>query len=457
MDFEAIKRRLCLDAHHKMERFCIIVILLVAVLMSVWGIGMKKKADLEKLYLSSAAVYTTDATFSLTKDKFYVQDLYCDKDRTKAFILMKSAKDKDSMDNLPTDASDYKVFMTADKGSKIEGVPKCGIYIFGSTGYIGLYFVDKAGFSDAMYNIILRNTRIIANGVTPAESGSHWDTFNDLQIFANLNGMDATPAEFLNDEQPDIQNIYSELILKESMEKVIYDLNDLLVDMNSRMYRINDYGRRLREHKIRVPVLPTAIANDYVSDKVEDSQNNPVDFNVTMFDDIGQFLSGNNYYNIILSTDEDGNSDKYKTSDLYLSTNYVFPGGLQVNYQDISIRNGILDKVMPAGMTFQEWYQSKRDEKSEYAQRVDYKLSPTDRWSWEDGTDFVVNNSYITPEEKEIQTLIRQYCNEVNALYEDKKSYQQEKLIEFARYEYEAKNAAGVFSISVSDDNLTLY
>lgn len=466
MDFNAVKKFFFLDDHHKMERFCIIVLLLVAILVSLWGYGLKKKSDLEKLYLTSAAVYTKGAMFSLTKDEVIVHNMYCDKDRTKAFILLQVSKpgnvsgandSSNPMINLPTDASNYSLWLTAEKGSKVEGHPKAGIYVFGSTGYIGLYFVDKGGFNDAMYNIVFRNDKVIANGVTPATSGSHWETFNDMQIFVNFNGKEAVEAEFLNDEQPDMEFIYTELILKQSMESVIDALQEDLIKMNDRMYRINDYTKRLKDYNIRVPSLPIAIANDFISDKVEDTKDNPVNFDPSMLDDIGYLLQSNNYYNTVLDSSNEENSEKLKSTDLYLSTNYVFPGGLQINYQDISIRNGILDKVKPSDMTYQEWYDSKMKERTSYNSQTNYSISVNDRWMYANGTEFVYNPSNMLLNDKEIYTLIKQYCDEVNSLYTLKRSYQQDKLIDFTRYEYEAKNVSNIFSINTSDNNLVIY
>ena len=460
MDLDSIKAKLLLDNHHKMERFCILVILLFMALVAFWGIGMKIKSDREKLYLSDASLYTSTSQFSLTKNKVHLLNMYCDKDHTKSFILMK-ANGRDGggpMADLPANADDYAVWMTAEKGSKITGQPKCFIYVFGDTGYIGLYFVDKSGFSDAMYNIILRNTRIIAQGVHPDEKSSdHNKRFNDMQFFANLNGKSAIVAEFLNDDQPSLELIYSELILKDELTEVVANMNSILIEMNDRMYRVHNYASDLNSKGINVPALPVSIAGDFISENVEDTKDNPTEFDPAMVDDLGYLLRSNDYYNITLNYSTEEEKNRLKSKDLYLHTDFVFPGGYQFNYQDLSIRNGVISRLKPDNMTFEEWYDSKAREKSAYNRLVDYSISSSDTWMRSDGTRFVYNASMATANDKEIARLIEQYCTEVNALYKLKKDYQVEQLGQYVRKENASASIADIFTINVRDNNMRIY
>ena len=108
-------------------------------LVFMTGVSIYNKFGLDDQMLASRAVYTTDATFSRTNQTSKVVGVFTNSDKTRGMVLIKFA---DGV-NISSSASDYKVFTTASnlkKGKEdLASKPAGSIYVFGTSGYIGLY------------------------------------------------------------------------------------------------------------------------------------------------------------------------------------------------------------------------------------------------------------------------------------------------------------------------------
>lgn len=448
-----------MDSHHKMERFCVTVVALFLVLVLCWVNGAKIKADKEKLSIGQKAIYTSSGTFSLTKDVIRVKQLYRNSDYTKAFVLLKLEEPQSSYGsptiyNLSTDVNDYKIYMTSANKTHIEGQPKATIYLFADTGYIGIYMVNSLGFNQALYDVIFRNTQYSKAGVRPSETGDSFARFNQVEFFFNFAGTSAPIAEFLEKEDPTANEIYSELLLKDSATTAQQNITQSLINMNNYMQQINRLADRLRSYNINVPALPPAISGDYITTDVTKTKDNPMAFDYSMTSGIDSIIS--TQYNITVDTTDSASSTKYKDEDsLYLVTDYVFPGGYQYNHQNLSLTNGIIDTLMadsPDTVTFREFAEDKKLEAADYADDIKFSF---DDWYYDSGVRFIVDTA--KPEEVMIQNTIQQYENAVRNLYNQKKSYQTSQLASYLEYEYKARESSSVFSIRSDNDTLVMY
>lgn len=451
---KGVKGSVLFDEHHKMERFSLMFMGLVLVLSICYAMGVKAHFDNQKLYLSTQAIYTRSADWSLTKNTMNVIDLYRNDDCTKVFLLMKS---ENNMTDLPTNANDYSIFMTGDRGSSTKGNPKASVYVFADTGYIGLYFTESSGFSSALYNIVVRNTNVVKQGVKIDENTNNsFAKFNQLQLYMNLAGSKATVAEFLNKDEPSVEEIYSELLLDAQAADMRGDLNQTLMDMNNEMKRINDVTASLSSYGINVPALPESVNGDYITTDPELTKDNPMAFDYNMMNSISSIVSTK--YNVTLNTESEEDIAKYKNDDvLYFVTDYVFPGGYQFNYQDISLTNGILDTLMadlPEGTTFKEFSESKSLESAEYIRDTAVRF---DDWYYNTGNRFVYDASYASPEDTAIYNAINRYEASVTNLHNLKKKYQTIQLYNLLRLESSAKSVSNVFSVRSDAETLTLY
>lgn len=453
-----LRAKLFLDDHHRMERFCLLFLLLAAVVIGCYVNGWQVHRENEKLKLTAKAIYTVETKWSLTGETVRVVDLYRNDNSTKIFMLLKISNANElPMINLSTDANDYQIMMTGAQGSKIVGNPKADIYMFADTGYMGLYFTESSGFSSALYDVVLRNTKMLKQDVNADEnSKDSFKRFNQIRLYANFAGTDATIADFLNKENPTVEEIYSELLLKKQAEGQIAGLNQTLIEMNNEMARINDVSTSLSSYGINVPSLPAAINGDYITLEEEPTLTNPNAFDYAMMNTIESIISTR--YNITIDTTIEENAAKYKNSDtLYLVTDYVFPGGYQFNHQDLAITDGVLDTLMadcPENMTFKEFAETKALEEAEY--NVYTKLT-FDDWYYNTGNKFIYDSYNASPDDTAIYNAINRYEASVTNLYNLKKKYQTEQLADLLRLESKSKDVANIFSIRSDKDTLIMY
>ena len=129
--------------HKSIERF-ISVFLVLCICMGVCVASIVyKKSRFDAETLTSQAVYTTEVLTSRSQVKGDVVSVLSNKEQTKSFVLLKM----ESMENLSTNADDYKLFVAGSNSggtySGIKSQPSGGIYVFGSTGYIGFVVVGE--------------------------------------------------------------------------------------------------------------------------------------------------------------------------------------------------------------------------------------------------------------------------------------------------------------------------
>lgn len=440
--------------HYKMERFCATFLAFTIALGGIFGISLKIHQDHKRLTLGTQAKYTSEAQFSLSQDTVEVVNIYRDTNFTKAFVLLKVG----SMANLSTDAKDYKVFMTSyEKNNPLTCNPTAAIYMFGNTGYIGLYFADDAGFQPALYDIVVRNTKMLVQGDRNAAAYYFKDesyvNHNQMHLYANFAGSDALIAKFLDKPDPKVRDIYVELISEQSADMVRTELNTTLLDMNSKMALINEYSRRLNNNGISVPELPPSIAGDYITTEAELTAGNPETFSVSMLTQ-GTVVDSTTY-NVTVDSEDEESYQSFVTGDtLYLVTDYVYPGGIQYNYQDVSLQDNILDTLKPETLTFEQWVASKKTETSQYYGRGENDVVFSN-WVYKTGATF--QESQYDKTSQLIGPDIRIYEQAVRDLAQLKLKYQTQLLFNLLAEDASSRNIASVFSVRSDADTLTLY
>lgn len=457
---QALMVKLKLDKHHRIERFGVLFFSLVLVMTILVSISMVQHIKNQRIVLTDKAIYTTEDNWSLTGQGVQVVNMYRNENYTKSFILLKT-----NVDKLSVDAHDYQILMTGYQGEVLKNKNAIGaVYIFGNTGYMGLYFADASGFDKQLYNITLRNFRLITGD--RVENGDYADSSdskkNQIHILANLAGKDAIVAKFLEEDNPELIDIYAETVSVTEEESVREELNDTLISMNNQMSLINEEAKFLTRMNIVIPSLPTAIAGDYITDNVDETANNPKQFSEDMYDDIDSKISST-YENIKLDTsvsDETGESIWVDSDKLYLVTDFVFPGGYQYNYQDMRITDHyVTNNILPEGMKFKAFAAEKSNEMNHYSYYSDELNNKYSKWYYTTETGEVERwTPYeYSEEDKAIQKSIDSYTAGVRELYRLKEKFQTEYLADLARIEYSAETTASLFSINTDDDVLLIY
>ena len=471
--FQSFLVRFKLDKHHRIERFGIFFFSLVFIMLCLVAVSFKAHMENSKLKLTEQAIYTTDAAWSLTGQNVSVVRAYRNESFTKAFILLEM-----DMSRMSLDAEDYQFFVTGASGYKLKNKDMTGsVYVFGNTGYIGLYFTDASGFEKMVYDIILRNTSIItADRVDKEEIEKYDDSsfkyHNQIKIFANLAGSDAIVAGFLEKDVPDDLEIYADVMASQDEEELRKSLNSTLFEMNNQMSLVNEYGEYLQRMKIYVPPRPTAIAGDWITDNPEDTKNNPTAFDESMLnvDDVKISSVYDNVLEAAVSDGSEGVNPYLEGEKLYLVTDFVFNGGFQYNYQDMKLSDFTLMQLMPGDKLYREWMADKKKE-GDIKYGLDSELDNLFKKWYRFGTgpdgivgtsddtleEYVYEAAYALAEDKSIEDAIKNYEGAVRKLYNLKKEYQTDLLKQLVVMEASAYSSANLFSIYSEKDALITY
>lgn len=437
------------DKHHKMERFSLMFLAFMISLLSIAGICFKQYKDNQKLVLTEQALYTRESGFSLSGEGVQIHNVYRNSDFTKAFVLLQVT----DVTNLNTNANNYWMYMTSGSGDTINGSPTGAVYVFGNTGYIGLYFANAAGFKSQLYDITLRNTAKDASSypgygivtefmVDPSDAN-----YNQMHFRVNFGGTSAVKAKFLENDTVSIVDAYNETIVADSYASAKETLNMSLLTMNNEISNLNEYSNRLKEYGMKVPALPNQIAGDYVTNDVNKTQDNPFGFNEAMLNSGSNVIVDN--YNVVLDIDSEDSLEELMMSDtLYYVTDFVYPGGIQFNYQDMSLSDHSLYSII-GDSTYNEFAKNKKIELEGNGHKVKFDANEYYKtWYYNNGTVFNASNVDIDIASKSIYEIIQKYQASVTNLMSAKQLYQTTYLMELLKIEASTESVAKVTSLN---------
>ena len=380
-------------------------------LVFMTGVSIYNKFGLDDQMLASRAVYTTDATFSRTNQTSKVVGVFTNSDKTRGMVLIKFA---DGV-NISSSASDYKVFTTASnlkKGKEdLASKPAGSIYVFGTSGYIGLYFVDNGGFNSQIFKSTIRmekefksvDDKQIVKEQLPGESYSEYD---QADFYYNLGATQVTKLETLDNPDFSIQDFYVEAVGSKLNTDLRKKITDNLNTMSKTMLQIRELKSRLESTAIDgvglvVPDLPKEISSDSFS----------------------------------------GSGD-----DILYTTNYVYPGGLNFNWKDIDLKKGYFKSINnksinPDDLTLSKFLVRLRDQqnKSDVVKKFEHQWVMSDGSKFEDFVRTIgLDNSGVESMSSNVTT----YTTLMDTYMETK-------------YNYQTKDLKDLLSLDVTFDNAT--
>ncbi len=399
---ERLKERFAwlFSGHYKMERFGVMFTALVVLLALAGGRIYMHKMKLENVKLGEQVTYTTDVTMSLTGNTGQVVNVFMDSSHTKAFVLLHW----DDVTKVITDANDYEFFLT---GSTMDMIPEpiaChpsgSIYMFGSTGYMGIYLVDTNGFpKQILYGILRCNSMAAPIAESrPTYDDSSFNEFDQCQIFFNPGASAYTPAAFLDEGRMDIYDIYEATVIDGQEEEIRSGLDDTLNSMQGALGRIDEYERRVRQDGIIVPDRPIQIRGDQVL------------------------------------ADEAG--------DLYLQTDYVVQGGYSFDWRHGSVLEGYLESVVPDNSSPAQYLAMK----AELVKSEPWSMGDV-TWYRTDGTRWVSENPYNETTVAQTNADIQGLMNAWNEYFSLKQSYQAGQLDRLLRLELNIREMITRYSV----------
>ena len=414
-----------MNKHKKIERFMFsfFSILIPLILMSF--VSIYNKFGVDKNTLSSRAVYTTEAVFSRTNQTGKVVGVYTNEEKTRGMVLIKF----DNGVNISSSASDYKVFTTASnlkKGKEnLSSKPEGSVYVFGTSGYIGLYFVNNAGFESQIFKSTIRmekEFKTVDEKVVKGKevSGESYSKYDQADFYYNLGASQATKLTTLENADFSVQDFYVEALGTKTN-------NDKIAQINERLNRMSKLMLQIREMKSRL-------------------ESTSVDNTKLVVPDIPNEIKSDNF---------SGSGDN-----ILYTTDYVYPGGLNFNVKDVDLKTGYFksinnSKLNPDNLSVSRFLAKLKNEQS----NATYLSKYEPKWTMSDGSkleDFVknigVDNAAVSSMNDNIQT----YVNLVNAYLTDKIGYQTGDLRDLLSLDISLENATTNVD-SASNDRFLFY
>lgn len=411
--------------HKKIERFMVTFFSISIPLTIMTGVSIYNKFGLDDQMLISRAVYTTEATFSRTNETSKVVGVYTNSDKTRGMVLIKFS---DGI-NISSNASDYKVFTTASnlkKGKEdLSSKPAGSIYVFGTSGYIGLYFVDNGGFNSQIFKSTIRmekefksvDDKKIVKEQLPGESYSQYD---QADFYYNLGASEATKLTTLDNAEFSIQDFYVEAVGSKLNNDKRKEITDNLNNMSKTMLQIREMKSRLESTSVDgvgliVPDLPKEISSDNFS----------------------------------------GSGD-----DILYNTDYVYPGGLNFNWKDIDLKKGYFKSINnkyinPDDLSLSKFLVKLREQQS----KSDAIKKFEHQWVMSDGSkfeDFVRTIGLDNSGVESMNANVTNYTNLLDSYMEMKQTYQTKDLKDLLSLDVTFDNATTNVD-SVSKDRFLFY
>lgn len=315
-----------LTSHYTVERFGIALSLALVGVTGCFGMGIYNYHKAVTAVDNRTSMYSTAFKTSRTNLHGKVVGIYGNKNHTKAFVLLRSSNNG----NFPGDPKEYRFFMSGSDPhfgyTKIAGHPAGAFYMFGSTGYMGLYLVNNSGFPSQVLELIGRLNSQVSTLYTPNKNATgSFRKYDQFQIYFNPGATRIKQLSALNMKgEPTIAQLYQSLFLAKDEASARAALNKDLIQMQTYLKQIQDRRHRLVMDKVRPLPGP-------------------------------KFIQGDKIIN--------------KNGKLYLKTTHVAPGGFDFNWRDGSVEKGYLNEIykqkgLPAN-TDADDFLAKMDEKQE--------------------------------------------------------------------------------------------
>ena len=435
--------------HYAIERFGIMFLSLAISMILLVSSIVVTKIKYDNRALSGMAQYTSSFTMSLSGATGSVRGVYTNANHTKSFLLLRF----NDMSNIPVTADKYQLFLSGcdrDRNYKeIKCNPNAMIYMFGSTGYMGIYLYSSEPFSSQILNLYLRSTvNFTGSKSDVAYSDATFNQYDQARIYFNPGGTYATQAAFLDEDDWDIFDIYEELVSRPAEQSIRNLLYDDLKQMRNQQLLIDEYSQRIVDDGLVEPTTPSAIAGDRIYAKV-------IEPGITD-DELKWSIKQNSWYTM----DSDGSNVQFFDENevrMYLDTKKIEKNGYHFNWQDSRIRDGYLKDLTQSDnlSDWKKYIDSHTNAESESIFNLDEM-----EWKYQDGTIFIpddsIDGSGSTSKQQTITNDINKLGESLQAFYDAKVKYQTVDLKSLLELEYNARDIETNYSINANESGKLL-
>ena len=317
-------RKFKMGQHNAIERQLFILGLSVVLIgggLTMSGVGMAQK---NSQTLSTKAIYTKQSEYSKNSAvKAKVVSVSRSKDGKTAYLLFQF----DNVNDVSQDARNYKVFLSAYQ-EHLKTKPVGNLFVFGSTGYMGVRIHDEAGIPNQILDVTIRSDKDLAvqkqdNEQITMENGygESFKKYNQIRFYANFGAKKATIVDLKSDATP--EEMYYTLVGRDEDKKLRDEYDAEVKQMKTLLERVEEYQTRIADRGYDVPELPEIFRDLKVTaDGLETTTVLPGGFNLragsTLEDGyLKQLISGEitdeDVSNLLVVKSQETNGKKTKT------------------------------------------------------------------------------------------------------------------------------------------------
>lgn len=318
-------------SHYAIERFGLVFLSLIFCMALLMSSIVTKKIRYDHRSLSGRAVYTTSFTTSLTNSSGLVRNVYCNEDHTEIFLLWYIQ----DMSALPVDPNDYSFYLRAVdlNGYRLdmESDPTCKFYMFGNTGYMGVYLRNVEPFPSQLMRLTLRSNKNFTGQVTSKTyADKSYEHYDQGDIVFNPGGNFAVRASFFDTVGWTPFDIYEEIVTRSRERTARTTLFNDLIAMKQYQLIASEYISRLKDSGITEVSVPSEIDGDYIyaeDPKVTGSRPK-----------LDWVVSASGW------VDVENQGKAYMSNQVwqFLRTTFTVPRGINFDWQDGTVRLGYL-------------------------------------------------------------------------------------------------------------------
>jgi hypothetical protein len=441
--------------HHSIEKFGVMLITLSSLLLVLITTIVINKITSDNRTLKTRVVYTTQVAFSHSGVTGNVVSIMSSSDKKKSFVLFHMA----DMTLLPADANDYTVFVTGaspkQKKQKLKSGVSGTLYVFGTTGYYGIYLINNEPFPNQILDIIVRNNEDVSGlnnatvDVQGVGGGSSFKRFDQIQLYFNPGAEGVQVAKFLDAPELDMSKMYKEAIIVPQEETIHAKLNSDLFNMFIQQRLMANYTDSLTSGQIgaalQEPIVPKYVAGDILTAKSSDG--------MTMLE---WSVSQNGF---VEANSKEAKPAVYETGkyNMYLKAEDVIPGGFDFKWQERTVEEGWLDELTN-GSSIDSYFDKVQAELKSASDAGTNKLVISDEWYYKDGTAF--NYMLVNPDDKvatQLSTTIKNLKAAWESYYNYKLEYETVDLKNLLYLERDSKTIATTYTQNTKPDGFKTY
>jgi hypothetical protein len=369
--------------HNQIYYFSSAVLALVLVFaINLIGITVLYNRSVDAAF-AGTTVFSPNVRTSLSGVPIQVMLCRVNEEQNQMFILLQIS----DLTNISSNLDNYEIWVTnADRSMNHRSTPSENLrgqfYLFGATGYAGVYlYVDGGTFSRDFKWITIRNYVPVTNNRRPhVRLVADDERYDQFHLFVNPRSESVRTIDFLENNpvgaRLDSTEIYRHAISESLESEIKENIRENLRELEDVRLSIGEYRRRLSEdYNLEVPDVAPIMAGDTIE-------------TVDLVDDFGDVVEQRREFRFAA----------------------VVPGGVNLDWRDLSLRTGYFQSFHESNTySLQEFLTNLRDAKSRpHGQSV--IVQPRD-WFFADGTQLDTALASMAPVVSEIN-IYNRFLNE---------------------------------------------